>query len=122
MKNNGKNTLQCKKELKNILRTKYGDGHEDLVDSEFSVLRSSHTPKEPEDVLRMIKNQGWPSFFHRPYYMPSYNAKKFASSRHLETKTIIYYNEKICMLYRCRMKGKARRTIKRSLTLKALVG
>jgi len=115
-----KDTLQCKKELKNILRTKYGDGHEDLVDSEFSVLRSSYTPKEPDDVLRMIKNEG--GLFQRPYYMPSYNAKNFASSRHLETKTIIYYNEKICMLYRCRMKGRIRRTIKMSLTLRALVG
>ncbi len=77
------------------------------------------------ELLRIKKFPvGFSVFWDYPplYPKPCYYAKKFASSMDFDSETIIYDNEKICMLYRCRMIGKIRRAIKNSLTLRALVG
>lgn len=55
-------------------------------------------------------------------HYPHYWAKSFASSNKFNVTPTIYYNQKICMIYRCLLIGGERRRIKRSLTLRALVG
>jgi len=67
---------------------------------------------------------GFSVFWDYPplYPKPCYYADKFASSMDFGDEAVIHENEKICMLYRCRMKGKIRRAIQKSLTLRALVG
>jgi len=80
-----------------------------------------------ELACALLRNQKFPYTFPIYWgwsirYRPCYFAEKFASSTDLNSETIIYTNERVSILYRCRYSGKIRRTIKKSLTLRALVG
>tara|TARA_Y100000768_G_C23982493_1_gene686694 strand:- start:1287 stop:1820 length:534 start_codon:yes stop_codon:yes gene_type:complete len=54
--------------------------------------------------------------------IPSYYKKFVTSSISLADETKILKNELVCAVYQCRRRGKIRREIIKSLTLKALVG
>ena len=57
------------------------------------------------------------------YYKPSKIIQKYVvTSTSLEEPPQIMTNEEYCIIYNCRFRGKIRRTIKKSLVLKALVG
>ena len=61
--------------------------------------------------------------FMRYYHKkrPHYRVTEFASSINLSSPTDIFDDVLICAIYRCRLRGRIRRSIDDSLTLRALV-
>ena len=106
------------------------DTIDDINNYFFSNTTKEFVISETIDFIKefanyLMKHNNYPVLLP-PYKSPSttigYRVKTFASSQVLQEEPIIYNNVKINIVYRCKWNGRIRNGIRRSLTLRALVG